>query len=163
MIQQVSMYDVLAEGEPKKEIHLPEAPGERVYTIPEDVWATRCRICIHRNADKNAQIPISIVHKPYYEKLIPCRIMSVARPNEMPGECMSFAPRRDLYGICATCRHDNCFMDGFCDKPGHAEQHRLYYGQDYGGDDRKRDYWGRHCLSTCDDYDPDEGVQEVPE
>ena len=163
MIQQVSIYDVIAESEPKKEIHLPEIPGETVYTIPDDVWENRCRICIHKNAEKNAQIPISIVHKPYYEKLIPCRIMSVSKPNDMPGECMSFAPVHNLYGICETCRNSNYFLDGFCRKADHAEQRRVYYGQDYGGDERKRDYWGRHRLSVCDDYDPEEGVQEVPE
>lgn len=163
MIQQVSIYDVIAESEPKKEIHLPKIQGDRVYSIPDDVWETRCRICIHRNAEKNAPIPSSIVHKPYYEKMIPCRIMSVSRPNDMPGECMSFAPVHNLYGICATCRNSNCFLDGFCRKADHAEQRRVYYGQDYGGDERKRDYWGRHRLSVCDDYDPEEGVQEVPE
>ena len=89
LIRQVSIYDVIAESEPEKEIHLPKIPGDRVYTIPDDVWESRCRICIHRNAEENAPIPISIVHKPYYEKMIPCRIMSIARIRSTT--CTGFA------------------------------------------------------------------------
>ena len=152
--RQVSIYDVLAENEPKREIVLPKAqPGETVYTIPEDVWNTRCRYCIHKNAEKNIPIPAGVIWRYSYEKVLPCRVMGVSRPNEMPGECMSFAPIHNLYGICATCKHDNCFHEGWCTKEDHAEQRRVFYGQDYGN--AKADYWGRHRLSVCDDYDPE--------
>lgn len=152
--RQLSIFDAMAENEPEQEISLPKATeGEMMYTIPEDVWKTRCRYCGHRNAEKNVPIPASVVWRYAYEKVLPCRILTVARPNDRPGECMSFTPIHNLYGICATCKHDNCFMEGYCKKADHAEQRRVYWGKTYNND--KPDYWGRHRLSVCDDYEPE--------
>lgn len=158
MIHQVSIDELIPKEEPKIETEIPFAryDGEKVYTIPDDVWETRCQLCIHKTGEKNVPIPLWAVHKRQYETIIPCRIMSICRPNDHPGECMSFAPRMDVYGICATCEHNNTFHDGFCMKEDHAEQRRVFYGTHYGGDDRKIDYYSRHRLSVCDDYKPDE-------
>ena len=160
MIRQISMDDLM-----KKEAQKVERPepteGERVYTIPDDVWESRCSKCIHKNAAENIPIPIWAVHKRMYEEMIPCRIMTISQPNAMPGECMSFAPRMDVYGICETCVHNNIFHEGFCMKEDHAPQRRVYFGQHYGGDEKKRDYYGRHRLSVCDDYKPDQYAKEA--
>ena len=158
MRHQITIDDLLYEAEPRtKAVELP-APvaGEKVFTIPDDVWETRCQLCIHKNAEKNVSIPLWAVNSPHYSDVVPCLIMGVCRPNDRPGECMSFAPRIDCYGICGSCKHDNCFHEGFCMKDNHAPERRVYYGQTYGGDAKKLDYWGRHYLSVCDDYEPDE-------
>ena len=157
MRNQISIDDLLMETEEQKkpEIPVPKYDEEKVYTIPEDVWEKRCRFCVHKNAEDNIPIPLWAVHKPQYSESIPCRIMAISRPNVMPGECMSFAPKMSTYGICETCRHNNIFHDGFCTKPDHAEQRRVCYGGNYGGDQRKIEYYGRHRLSVCDDYEPD--------
>lgn len=151
---QLSIFDALAENEPKREIVIPKAAeGEKVYSIPEDVWRTRCRWCIHKKAEKNVPIPAGVIWRYSYENVIPCRIMGIARMNDRPGECMSFAPIHNLYGICETCRNSNIFEEGYCTKADHAEQRRVYWGQTYNND--KPDYWGRHRLSVCDDYEPE--------
>ena len=162
MNEQISMDDLMrAEDKPEK-IVIPTSKydGEKVYTIPEDVWKSRCRFCVHKNAEENVQIPAWAVYKRQYEEIIPCRIMAISHPNERPGECMSFAPKMSTYGICETCRHNNIFTDGFCMKADHADQRRVCYGKHYGGDERKIDYYARHRLSVCDDYEPDQYADE---
>ena len=163
MNEQISMDDLLrAEEEPRKVV-IPTSryDGEKIYTIPDDVWEKRCRFCVQKNGPENIQIPIWAVHKAQYEKIIPCKIMAISHPNKMPGECMNFAPKITTYGICATCKHNGPeFHEGFCFKEDHAEQRRVCYGQRYGGDERKIDYYARHRLSVCDDYEPHEYVDE---
>ena len=163
MIHQMSIDELITKEEPKVQIQIPIASydGEKVYTIPDDVWNNRCQLCIHKTGSKNIPIPLWAVHKRQYEEIIPCRIMAISRPNDRPGECMSFAPRMDVYGICETCVYNNIFHEGFCMKEDHAPQRRMYYGTHYGGDDRKIDYYSRHRLSVCDDYEPDQYVKEV--
>lgn len=158
MRNQITIDDLLCEAEPReKAVELPApATGERVLTIPDDVWETRCAYCVHKNAEKNIPIPARVVYVYRYDKLLPCHIMGICRANDKPGECMSFAPRYDCYGICATCKHNNSFYDEFCMKEDHAPQRRVFYGMTYGGDERKLDYYGRHALSVCDDYEPNE-------
>jgi len=150
MDRQMSIDDLLIREEKKEEITLPEASGERVYRIPDDVWENRCRYCVHKHAEKNAAIPMDVVYKQMYAHLVPCRIMTVAHPNDKQGECMSFAPRMETYGICGTCENNNYFHKGYCTKEDHAPQRRVFWGNDLGGSD----YYGRHVLSTCDDYEP---------
>lgn len=160
---QISMDELLREEEQPAKAEIPVAryDGEKIFMIPEDVWENRCRLCVHKRGPENIHVPLWAVHKAQYEKIIPCRIMGISRPNEMTGECMSFAPRSDVYGICGTCRHNACeFHEGFCFKEDHAPQRRVFYGTNYGGDKRKVDYWGRHRLSVCDDYEPDQYVKE---
>lgn len=160
---QISMDELLQKDEKPVKIEIPIARDEqeKVYRIPDDVWVTRCALCVHKHGAENIPIPLWAVHKPQYAEIIPCRIMSISRPNDRPGECMSFRPRLfEVEGICETCVHNNQFCDGFCDKQDHAEQHRVYWGKDYGGDARNIDYWGRHTLSVCDDYKPNRFVKE---
>ena len=149
---QISFDDLIREEDGK--VTLPDASRGKVYKIPDDVWETRCKFCVHKHAEENASIPMDVVYRPMYSHLIPCRIMTVSHPNEKPGECMSFAPKPDTYGICETCKHNNIFADGFCLKKDHAEQRRVFFGQSYNGGERLQDYYGRHRLSVCDDYDP---------
>lgn len=151
---QISMDEILRQQEPEVRIEIPvqRSDGEKIYQIPQDVWENRCQICAHKNAGENRPIPLWAVHSYRFDKVIPCRIMSISRPNDRPGECMSFTPRHGLEGICETCKYNNYFHEGFCTKEGHAPQHRVYYGGNYGGDERKLDYYGRHRFSVCDDY-----------
>lgn len=159
MIRQVTMDDLLRPEKPKQ---IPKANGEKVIMIPEDVYEHRCRNCIQFTGAENTPVPLAVVHMAWCQELIPCRILAIARCNDRTGECMSFAPRFGLYGVCESCRHNNIFHDGFCEKEDHAEQRRVYYGTDYGGDERKVDYYSRHRLSVCDDYEPDQFAKEDP-
>lgn len=151
MERQISIDDYLRQTAPPVKIKIPMTAGDHCFTIPADVWENRCRLCMHKNAAENIPIPKAAAYKPYYEDLLPCRIITICRAHDKPGECMSFAPRMGTYGICDSCRHNNPFTDGYCMKEDHAEQRRVYYGQGYSNPD----YWGRHRLSVCDDYEPD--------
>lgn len=163
MTEQISIDDLLREEEKPVKIVIPSSSytGERVYTIPDDVWKTRCNLCVHKNGAENIPVPLRALHKQQYSEIIPCRIMSVSRPNDKPGECMSFRPKLfEVAGICESCIHNSQFAEGFCTKKDHAEQLRVYWGKDFGGDERNRDYWGRHTLSVCADYEPNQYVKE---
>ena len=163
MNDQISIDDLLRAEEKPAKIVIPIAKydGEKIYTIPEDVWEKRCRFCMHRRGLENIPVPIWAVHTVRYEEIIPCRIMAISHPNERPGECMSFTPKITTYGICATCRHNAWeFHEGFCFKEDHGEQYRVCFGQHYGGSDKKIDYYARHRLSRCEDYEPSEYVDE---
>lgn len=151
MNRQISFDDLIMEDEEK--VTLPDSEGCKAYRIPDDVWENRCRFCVHKHAEDNRPIPMDVIHRPMYSHMIPCRIMTVSRPNDKPGECMSFAPKADTYGICETCKRNNIFADGFCLKKDHAEQRRVFFGESYSADERLRDYYGRHRLSVCDDYE----------
>ena len=157
-MEQITIDDLLTMDEvtedPQEEEIPVAAEGEKVFTIPDDIWQTRCLICAHKKGNENIPVPLWAIDRCQYQDVIPCRIMRLCIPHEKPGECMSFTPKFGLYGICETCRHNNYFFDGFCEKPDHGEQRRVYYGQDYGGDARKVDYYSRHRLSVCDDYEP---------
>lgn len=159
-MNQITIDDLLKEEKQKVEPPIVKAKGEKVYTIPDDVWRTRCQKCAHKNGEENIPIPLWAINKPQYSDIIPCRILSLCRPNEMPGECMSFAPEFGLCGICESCEYNSYFHDGFCTKPDHGKQRRVYYGTDYGGDEKKVDYYSRHRLSVCDDYKPNKFVKE---
>ena len=153
---QISIDDLLRKDEPPVKVEIPVAryENETVYMIPEDVWEGRCQKCVHKNAEKNLPVPLWAVHRPQYSEIVPCRIMTVARPNDIPGECGSFTPRLDTYGICRTCIHTSHFHDGFCMKADHAPAHQVCIGCDWG-----QEYY-RQSLSVCDDYEPDENVKE---
>ena len=160
MRNQITIDDLLCE--PEKEVEIPVAAGgEKVYTIPDDVWENRCKVCGHKNAEKNVPIPASVLWECQYATVIPCRIMGLAKANKMPGECLSFSPKYGTPGICDSCEYCNEFADGFCTKKDHAPQRRVYYGTDYGGSEKKVDYYSRHILSVCDDYEPDESVRRA--
>lgn len=120
------------------------------YVIPDDVWEGRCRWCIHRTAEENRKIPRAWIYQYRHDRDKPCRILGVAHPDEIPGECKSFAPN-EIYGICATCEHDNSFHEGFCLHDGQPNKRQVYIGQGY----QNEAYWGVHRLSTCDAYTPD--------
>ena len=151
-MNQISMFEIMAQAREPVTVPRPQA-GEKVYVIPDDVWENRCRYCAHKHAKENRPIPISIINKCFYENVIPCQILSICKPDRMPGECLSFTPY-NVYGLCCTCEHDNMFCEGFCRKPDHAPERRVCYGGNYGGDERNVDYWGRHRFSVCDDYTP---------
>ena len=147
--KQISMDDLIQEEEEKtrEKVTLPPVTDntEKVYVIPDDIWKGRCRLCVHKHAEENASVPLWAVHKQQYAELIPCRIMTIAGFNDVQGECMSFTPRLDTYGICRTCVHTSIFHDGYCRKANHAQVHQVYIGQDWG-----QEYY-RQSLNVCDD------------
>lgn len=153
MIHQITFSEIISEPRTEPESFVPVCDEKTdAYRIPDEIWNTRCRVCVQKRGAKNIPIPKSDVHKPYIDEIIPCRVMAIAHPGaQIPGECMSFSPA-NVYGICATCKHNNIFSDGFCMKDEHGEERRVYYGITYNND--KPDYWGRHRLSVCDDYEP---------
>lgn len=151
MEKQLSMFDYV---EPQK----PKAPepvqGEPCRIIPADVWERRCKYCVHRMKNvENIPVPVAWLGSYRYDKYIPCRILSIVHMDR-PGECGSFRPEYNVSGVCGSCKHNRQFADGFCSKADHAEQKRVYYSGDYGGDERNRDYWGRHVQCVCADYEP---------
>lgn len=150
-------FDDLMKDEPRK-VEIPEPQqGEKVYIIPQDVWENRCRMCVHKNSSENIPVTLYMIEKPWFNNVIPCRIMRLnEHMHDTPGECMNFEPGIRCYGICASCKYDNIFYEGFCMKENHAPQRRVMYGKDYGGEPRKKDYYSRHRFSVCDDYAPDE-------
>lgn len=119
------------------------------YEIPDDVWEERCQWCIHRTGNENRKIPKAWAFRYQHDKDKPCRIMGIAKMDEIPGECRSFAPNK-IYGICMTCEHDNCFHEGFCLHDGQPNKRQVYIGQGY----QNEAYYGVHRLSTCDAYTP---------
>jgi len=121
-----------------------------ILRIPDDVWEGRCQWCIHRTGDENRTVPRFWTVSGAHAKDIPCRIMGICRCDEIPGECKSFSPNH-IYGICATCRFNNSFHEGFCTRDGQPNKRQVYIGQGYA----KEAYWGVHRLSTCDNYSPD--------
>ena len=156
--KQISMDEIM---NPPKEVKIPEVTGPDAIRIPDDVWENRCMKCVHRCAKNNNPVSKDMLWRSWnYEGIIPCKILGLAKCNDMPGECLSFEPSIWMYGICGSCEHDNNFFDGFCMKKDHAPQRRVCYGTDYGGDERKKDYYSRHRFCVCDDYKPNEYVRE---
>ena len=84
-MNQISMFEIIAQAREPVTVPRPET-GEKVYVIPDDVWENRCRYCAHKQAEENRPIPISIIHKYMYQDVIPCRILSICKPDRMPGE-----------------------------------------------------------------------------
>lgn len=123
-----------------------------ILRIPDDVWENRCQWCGHRTAEKNRDVIRRELDTSRQEvmKTIPCRIMRLARYEDIPGECGSFAPNF-IYGICATCEHDNMFHEGYCTAENQPDKRQVYVGQGY----MDVNYWGIHRLSTCGNYKPD--------
>lgn len=123
-----------------------------VIRIPDDVFENRCRWCVHRIAEQNRDVERWETHtgRESVVKTLPCRILGIVRPGEIPGECGSFSPH-NIYGICATCEHDNMFHDGFCLEDNQPNKRQVYIGEGY----QRKEYWGVHRLSTCDGYTPD--------
>lgn len=120
--------------------------------IPEDVFEGRCRWCIHRQLEENKSFDKSMIYRSWYSKEnVPCRIYGIARCNDLPGECMSFAPNQ-IYGICKTCEYNNSFYDGYCTRVEQPNKRQVYIG--HKAYTYKADYWQTHELSTCDGYAP---------
>lgn len=120
--------------------------------IPGDVWEGRCQWCVHRQGSENRAIPKAWIGRYQHDKDRPCRIMGISRPGEIEGECKNFAPHQ-IYGICKTCRHNNCFHEGYCLHDGQPNKRQVYIGQ--SAYNHKANYWQVHELSTCDAYEPD--------
>lgn len=121
--------------------------------IPDDVFDTRCRYCIHgKQGVENVDIPPGWIWSSYHEKDRPCQIFGISRFNEIPGECESFNPNY-IFGICLTCEHNSCFTPGFCRRRSQPNKRKLYIGCGVLAPSTPRpDYWRDHILSTCDAY-----------
>lgn len=152
MNEQISM-DELMKPKEKEITEIPIHSGH-VIQIPDDVWETRCKVCIHKNSERNIPCDLTEIWRSCYEKILPCRIIGIAKCCDIPGECKSFAPRLDASGFCRTCAHTSHFHDGYCMKADHAPEHQVCIGNDYG-----QEYY-RHSLFVCDDYEPDQNVKE---
>ena len=66
MEKQISIDDLLRKPEPKVVLPASKYDGEKVFTIPDDVFQNRCIHCKHKNAEKNVPIPLWAVHNPHY-------------------------------------------------------------------------------------------------
>ena len=119
--------------------------------IPDDVFATRCPYCKHRQPGiENIDIPEGALWRVPWRTKLPCGILGICQCNDVPGECLSFTPN-PMFGICMYCEHNNSFHDGFCTVPGGAtNKRRVFLGWRAGGG--RPDYWGDHALFTCDRY-----------
>lgn len=124
-----------------------------VIRIPDDVWENRCQWCKHRRTEENRDVMRweTGTSRQDIERTVPCRIMSIARFNLIPGECKCFAPH-EIYGICMTCERNNIFNreHGFCYADERPNYRQIYIGEGY----QDKEYYGKHSLSTCDNYRP---------
>ena len=124
-----------------------------IIRIPDEVWDGRCRWCVHRQTEKNRDVVRweTSTSRQDISASVPCRILSIARYDRVQGECLSFAPN-DIYGLCMTCDHDRLFHreEGFCELDERPNYRQVYIGQGY----QDPAYWGKHRLSTCDNYCP---------
>lgn len=116
--------------------------------IPNNVYLTRCRFCIHgRPHTENREIPEDKLFYYCWTKDAPCRIIGIAQCMEISGECLSFKPNA-MFGICQFCAFNNPFCNGYCTFPGGPQNKRkVFLGYSCRGD-----YWSEHALSTCDRY-----------
>lgn len=123
--------------------------------IPDDVWTERCQWCVHRQTSENRTVEKWECYSSRLDidRSKPCRIMSIARFADIPGECKSFAPH-NIYGLCMTCKHDSIFQQDrdYCKIDERPNYRQIYIGIGY----QEKAYWGIHRLSTCDNYEPSE-------
>ena len=60
--------------------------------IPDQIFETRCRWCIHGNPDAgNKEIPAWWVFAPAHRVDLSCKVMSISQPGRIAeGECETF-------------------------------------------------------------------------
>lgn len=122
--------------------------------IPEDVFLNRCRWCRHGSTKNgNNEIPDEHIYKARYRDLMPCQIMGISHPCEIPGECTTFTPRF-MYGLCNTCEYSTPYGANFCRRKEQPNKQQLFIGNSFACGTTDPDYWGKHMLSTCDAYRP---------
>ena len=122
--------------------------------IPDDVFETRCRYCMHgRPEGGNKDIPEAWIFAQSHRKDLSCNIFGIYGCDRIPGECTSFSPNH-IFGICYTCEHDNTFHAGFCTKEKQPNKRQIFIGNGGLGGAAKPEYWNTHVLSTCDAYRP---------
>ncbi len=121
--------------------------------IPDDVFDTRCRYCIHRKQGvENKDIPEDWLWKQWHRDDMPCEIFGISHFDQIPGECVDFYPNY-IFGICLTCGFSNHFADGFCTRKEQPNKHKLYIGcGGFAAGTPRPAYWRDHVLSTCDAY-----------
>ncbi len=122
--------------------------------IPDDVFETRCRYCMHgRPEGGNQDIPEEWIFTQFHRKDLSCNIFGISRCDRIPGECESFAPNH-IFGICYTCEYSNSFHEGFCTRGSQPNKRKIFIGNGGLGGAHHPDYWKEHVLSTCDAYRP---------
>ena len=122
--------------------------------IPDDVFETRCRYCMHgRSEGGNKDIPEAWIFAQSHRKELSCNIFGICGCDRIPGECMSFSPNH-IFGICYTCEHNNSFCAGFCTNEKQPNKRQIFIGNGGLGGAAKPEYWKTHVLSTCDAYRP---------
>lgn len=115
--------------------------------IPDDVFQTRCRYCIHgRPGKENKEIPDDKLFLNFWTEQAPCRILGISQCDKVQGECLSFHPRK-MFGICQFCAFTTSFADGYCRFPkGPMNKRRVFLGH------CGSEYYTEHALFTCDRY-----------
>lgn len=126
--------------------------------IPDDVFESRCRWCIHgRPENENLDVPGERLFSSRYHDRFPCNIQGICQSDKVPGECLSFHPNW-IFGICGTCAWSNQFHDGFCTLlSGPVNKRAVYLGNTFGHDGG---YWD-HYRSTCDRYKVKESLKDL--
>ena len=119
--------------------------------IPDDVFETRCRYCRHRQTEENREIPDKYVFFAPKHKEMPCGIMGISQHNKVKGECLSFLPNY-IFGICSTCQHNNMFMKNYCRLEKQPNKRQLFVASSVG-DAITPEYYSKHRVSTCDNYE----------
>ena len=162
MDNQISMFDLMVKPEEEIKIPEPSAYEGKIYQIPDDVWENRCIHCVHKVGVNNIPMDIRTLESHRYSTVIPCQILRLVRFDILPGECSSFAPKVGTWGICESCKHNSVFCEGYCRKADHAPERQVFrlavkFGNEFD------DYYGRHIVSTCDDYDPDDWAKKLGE
>ena len=122
--------------------------------IPDDVFETRCRYCRHRQTEENKTIPDNHIFEARHHKEKPCRIMGINQCKTVKGECLSFLPNY-IFGICLTCRHNNIFAENYCTLDKQPNKQQLYIASSVG-DASTPEYYSKHTVSTCDNYQVEE-------
>lgn len=122
--------------------------------IPDDVFESRCRYCMHgRPEGGNQDIPEEWIYTQFHRKDLSCKIFGICGCDRIPGECTSFAPNF-IFGICYTCEHNNSFHEGFCTRKEQPNKRQIFIGNGGLGGAYQPNYWTEHVLSTCDAYRP---------
>ena len=119
--------------------------------IPDQIFETRCRWCMHGNPDAgNKEIPAWWVFAPAHRVDLSCKVMSVSRPGRIAeGECETFAPHV-MFGLCDSCRFNSMFNEPtYCKLDDRKNYRPVFIGARYG-DHRKA--YDVHRLCTCDNY-----------
>lgn len=134
-------------------------------SIPDSIYNTRCRYCIHFTGLPNTVGELS-TGQLYSNRIeTPCNIISIADYCEQKilsykpfsctyevnsDECFSFTPNYGYPGICQSCRYFNIWneKESYCALPKkeNADRHQMFNG--YSSKNKKPNYFD-YAYHTC--------------